>query len=447
MVRRASHAGGLGGVFVFVLTSIALATGTTTTTGIATPLNGTSVDNTSHVEPPAPGSTSFPSSTAPPAAPSTSDNSLGDGGGGGGGRQPPPSLPTHGSQAGWNDPWAFVGKVADNHTNHTDSFGGGGGGGGGGGDGQPPPSFPPHGGSRSSSWWDNPWAFAGRASQSQGVDLTLQRLANGFMATNVGDGTFHGFIPDPPADGVNNADVAANNNVHVAHMFPSGPAAKKQKGAAYLDDIVRSDAAKSLADVIKAQARANEQYDNKGKGPVRDELPDDIPRGPFKHVGAARQALEDYALTHVDGVFNIITTSHKPPTGVSGHKHTFSCHCYQKSDVPSQAVERASGSMAVGTGCNWTVHLVEAKEGYYVMYGKFVHNHDMAAAVGAETNAHASMRFVPSKVGRVQSKLDGMREDGCGRYQRVFGVPGWQHENPCHVDEGGHSQRNAQHGD
>jgi len=63
-------------------------------------------------------------------------------------------------------------------------------------------------------------------------------------------------------------------------------------------------------------------------------------------------------------VFQVVTTSTKAPTGQAGNKHTYKCHMHGPEIISSVAVDRRSGGTP-GSGCTWTVQLVETKEGYF----------------------------------------------------------------------------------
>mmetsp|Transcript_5427 Transcript_5427/g.13778 ORF Transcript_5427/g.13778 Transcript_5427/m.13778 type:complete len:479 (+) Transcript_5427:1167-2603(+) len=100
----------------------------------------------------------------------------------------------------------------------------------------------------------------------------------------------------------------------------------------------------------------------------------------------------------------IVTGSHDTPTGLSGHKHHLRC-TEHSNKIPTKPPSEASGSKeaakkdtVVKTGCGWHVILVEAREGYYVMRGSFMHNHAMYATVGGDANAFAGNRFIPEEL-------------------------------------------------
>mmetsp|Transcript_5427 Transcript_5427/g.13779 ORF Transcript_5427/g.13779 Transcript_5427/m.13779 type:complete len:352 (+) Transcript_5427:115-1170(+) len=264
---------------------------------------------------------------AAPRAPSDDDTEHGDGGGGGGGWQPPPfdPRPPWSARSVWDaDPWqhiAFTSHVKGDAQAHLQAL-------------PLADGFLVHGGGvllgmfPSSSAAAQPQqeptsaAAAGSAQQPTAAAGVGGTGKNGVgvddMATNdvraelqqrqLSTSGERAIVVQRLLE-ARGGDADAATQQPVAFSVPpvveptDVPASKRVKvgltsmgkgAGAYKTDLVRSESARPIADILKKM----DEKEGKGKGRAREELPEGLPRGPFTCVDEAREALTKYARWH-----------------------------------------------------------------------------------------------------------------------------------------------------
>ena len=126
-----------------------------------------------------------------------------------------------------------------------------------------------------------------------------------------------------------------------------------------------------------------------------------MPKGPWETHTMAKQELNEWALDFTTGGrFNLVWTSTYKPTSKKGKQRLLSCYKSKKGKLQNET----RNTISQRCNCPYNIRLEDCFEGWTVVTGNFIHNHDLVESHCASL-AEASLRQIPSELNSLGFEL------------------------------------------